>query len=869
MQDIYRHQDIESHVQRHWEQTQTFTVKEDPKKEKYYCLAMWPYPSGRLHMGHVRNYTITDVIARYQRMLGKNVLQPMGWDAFGLPAEGAAIKNKTSPIDWTKANIQYMKKQLQSLGFAYDWSRELTSCNPEYYRWEQWFFTQLYEKGLVYKKTSDVNWCPQDFTVLANEQVIDGRCWRCDSKVERKSIPQWFIKITAYADQLLDDLDELEHWPEQVKTMQRHWIGRSEGVEIRFPLDHDEKTDLTVYSTRPDTLMGVAFIAIAPDHFFSAEIAKNVPALATFIEECRHIKMAEAETATIEKKGIDTGFFALHPLTGKKIPIWVANFVLMEYGTGAVMGVPGHDQRDWEFATQYHLPIKAVILLEDGTEPDVQKKPLIEKGRLFHSGEFNGLSYQESCDRIIDKLVDSGTGQRKVNYRLRDWGVSRQRYWGAPIPMITLEDGRIIGTPEDQLPVILPEKTFIKDMINPLKADQDWAKTSVAGQLGIRETDTFDTFIESSWYYARYACPKYDQGMIEKAAANYWLPVDQYVGGIEHAIMHLLYFRFFHKLMRDQGLVDSKEPAKRLLCQGMVLADAFYYNAQNGERVWVSPTEVTVERDNKGQFLNAFDAQGRDLIHAGMSKMSKSKNNGIDPQAIVEKYGADTVRLFMMFASAPEMTLEWQESGLEGAYRFLKRLWRFVFDHVIQGPTQPLKKENLNSTQKNLRRNLHKTIAKVTDDIGRRQTFNTAIAAIMELMNQLYRAPTNTEQDRALIQEACISVIKMLYPFTPHISFILWQHLHQSPDETHPLNIDDSLWPVVDQNALIEDETLVVIQINGKMRAKITVPMNSTQQEVYESALQEPTVIKHLKGITPCHVIYVPNKLLNLVVNNE
>ncbi|WP_158380167.1 leucine--tRNA ligase [Candidatus Williamhamiltonella defendens] len=869
MQDIYRPQDIESHVQQHWNQAQTFTVKEDPKKEKYYCLAMWPYPSGRLHMGHVRNYTITDVIARYQRMLGKNVLQPIGWDAFGLPAEGAAIKNKTSPLDWTKANIQYMKKQLQSLGFSYDWSRELTSCKPEYYRWEQWFFTQLYEKGLVYNKTSDVNWCPQDFTVLANEQVIDGRCWRCDSKVERKSIPQWFIKITAYADQLLDDLDELEHWPEQVKTMQRHWIGRSEGVTIRFTLDHDEKTDLTVYSTRPDTLMGVTFIAIAPDHFFSTEIAKDFPSVSTFIDEYRHIKMTEAERAAIEKKGIDTGFFALHPLTGEKIPIWVANFVFMEYETSAIMGVPGHNQRDWEFATQYHLPIKTVILLEDGTEPDVKKKPLIETGRLCHSGEFNGLLYKESRDRIIDKLVDLGTGQRKVNYRLRDWGVSRQRYWGAPIPIITLEDGRIIGTPEDQLPVILPEKTFIKDMINPLKADQDWAKTSISGQLGIRETDTFDTFMESSWYYARYACPKYDQGMIEKSAANYWLPVDQYVGGIEHAIMHLLYFRFFHKLMRDQGLVYSKEPVKRLLCQGMVLADAFYYNAQNGERVWISPTDVTIERDNKGQFLNAFDAKGHHLIHAGMSKMSKSKNNGIDPQTMVEKYGADTVRLFMMFASAPEINLEWQESGLEGAYRFLKRLWRFVFDHIIQGPTQPLKKENLNSAQKKLRRNLHKTIAKVTDDIGRRQTFNTAISVIMELMNQLYRAPINTEQDRALIQEACISVIKMLYPFTPHISFVLWQYLHKSHDETHPLDIDDSLWPVVDQSALIEDETLVVIQINGKIRAKITVPMNSTQQAVYKSTLQEPTIIKHLNGITPSHVIYIPNKLLNLVLNNE
>ncbi|KAH8299118.1 hypothetical protein KR044_009850, partial [Drosophila immigrans] len=717
--------DIESNVQLHWQEKQTFKVTEDDSKEKYYCLSMLPYPSGRLHMGHVRNYTIGDVISRYQRMLGKNVLQPIGWDAFGLPAEGAAVKNNTAPAPWTYDNIEYMKNQLKLLGFGYDWDREIATCQPEYYRWEQWFFTKLYEKGLVYKKTSAVNWCPHDLTVLANEQVIDGCCWRCDTKVERKEIPQWFIKITAYADQLLNDLDTLESWPEQVKTMQRNWIGRSEGVEITFDVaDSEEK--LTVYTTRPDTFMGATYVAVAAGHPLAQQGARNNPALTDFIDECRNTKVAEAEMATMEKKGMPTGLFVVHPLSGEKLPVWVANFVLMEYGTGAVMAVPAHDQRDWEFATKYDLPIKP------------------------------------------------GVGQRKVNYRLRDWGVSRQRYWGAPIPMVTLEDGTVMPTPEDQLPVILPEDVVMDGITSPIKADPEWAKTTVDGQPALRETDTFDTFMESSWYYARYTCPQYDQGMLDPAAANYWLPVDQYIGGIEHAIMHLMYFRFFHKLMRDAGLVDSDEPAKRLLCQGMVLADAFYYTGNSGERVWVSPVDATVERDDKGRIIKATDPQGRELVYAGMSKMSKSKNNGIDPQEMVEKYGADTVRLFMMFASPAEMTLEWQESGVEGANRFLKRVWKLVYDHVEKGAVQPLDVAALNEDQRALRRDLHKTIAKVTDDIGRRQTFNTAIAAVMELMNKLARAPQESEQDRALLQEALLAVVRMLYPFTPHVCFTLW-----------------------------------------------------------------------------------------------
>ncbi|WP_205437703.1 leucine--tRNA ligase [Edwardsiella tarda] len=859
MQEQYRPEDIESHVQRHWDEQKTFQVTEDASKEKYYCLSMLPYPSGRLHMGHVRNYTIGDVISRYQRMLGKNVLQPIGWDAFGLPAEGAAVKNNTAPAPWTYANIDYMKNQLKLLGFGYDWSREIATCKPDYYRWEQWFFTKLYEKGLVYKKTSAVNWCPNDQTVLANEQVIDGCCWRCDSKVERKEIPQWFIKITDYADQLLNDLDKLEDWPEQVKTMQRNWIGRSEGVEITFRVADRDET-FAVYTTRPDTFMGVSYLAIAAAHPLAQAAAANNPALAQFIDECKNTKVAEADMATMEKKGMATGLYAVHPLSGERLPIWVANFVLMDYGTGAVMSVPAHDQRDWEFASKYDLPMKAVILTADGQVPDIAAAAMTEKGVLFNSGEFDGLDFAAAFDAVAARLAALGVGERKVNYRLRDWGVSRQRYWGAPIPMITLEDGRVIPTPEDQLPVILPEDVVMDGITSPIKADAEWAKTTVNGQPALRETDTFDTFMESSWYYARYTCPQFDQGMLDPEAANYWLPVDQYVGGIEHAIMHLMYFRFFHKLMRDAGLVDSDEPAKRLLCQGMVLADAFYYTGVNGERNWVSPVDVTVERDDKGRITKATDRDGRELIYAGMSKMSKSKNNGIDPQVMVERYGADTVRLFMMFASPAEMTLEWQESGVEGANRFLKRVWKLAYDHVQKGPAAALDLSALNDDQKALRRDLHKTIAKVSDDIGRRQTFNTAIAAVMELMNKLTRAPQESEQDRALMQEALLAVVRMLYPFTPHVCFTLWHALGGAGD------IDVAPWPVADEAAMVEENKLIVVQVNGKVRAKITVAADASEEQVRALAAQEPLVAKYLDGVTVRKVIFVAGKLLNLVV---
>ncbi|GKX60551.1 leucine--tRNA ligase [Leminorella grimontii] len=859
MQEHYRPEDIESHVQNHWQEKKTFQVTEDPTKEKYYCLSMLPYPSGRLHMGHVRNYTIGDVISRYQRMLGKNVLQPIGWDAFGLPAEGAAVKNNTAPAPWTYENIDYMKNQLKLLGFGYDWSREFATCDPDYYRWEQWFFTKLYEKGLVYKKTSAVNWCPNDLTVLANEQVIDGCCWRCDTPIERKEIPQWFIKITAYAEQLLNDLDTLESWPEQVKTMQRNWIGRSEGVEITFAVDGSDDA-LSVYTTRPDTFMGVSYVAIAAGHPLAAQAAKNSPELSRFIDECRNTKVAEADMATMEKKGVATGLYALHPLNGEKLPVWVANFVLMDYGTGAVMAVPGHDQRDWEFATKYSLPIKPVILAADGTPPDLSESANTEKGVLFNSGEFDGLDFDAAFNAIADKLVSLGIGERKINYRLRDWGVSRQRYWGAPIPMVTLPDGTVVPTPEGELPVILPEDVTMDGITSPIKADPNWAKTTYQGQPALRETDTFDTFMESSWYYARYTCPQYDKGMLDPAAANYWLPVDQYVGGIEHAIMHLMYFRFFHKLMRDAGLVNSDEPAKRLLCQGMVLADAFYYTSPTNERIWVSPKDVTVERDDKQRIVKAFDKEGRELVYTGMTKMSKSKNNGIDPQDIVEKYGADTVRLFMMFASPAEMTLEWQESGVEGANRFIKRVWRLAYDHLAKGPTGNLDVSSLNEEQKALRRELHKTIAKVTDDIGRRQIFNTAIAAVMELMNKLTRAPQESEQDRALMQEALLAVVRLLYPFTPHVSFALWRELGGEGD------IDMAPWPVADQDAMVEDAKLVVVQVNGKVRARITVAADISEEDVKAAAIADPLVAKHLNGVTIRKAIYVPGKLLNLVV---
>ena len=859
MQQQYNPSEIEPKVQQYWAENKVFKAIKDESKEKYYCLSMFPYPSGRLHMGHVRNYTIGDVVSRYQRMLGKNVLQPFGWDAFGLPAEGAAIKNKTAPAKWTYENIAYMKKQLQLLGFGFDWDREIATCKPDYYKWEQWFFTELYKKGLVYKKTSTVNWCPNDETVLANEQVHEGCCWRCDTPVEQKEIPQWFIKITDYAEQLLGGLDNLPQWPDMVKTMQRNWIGRSEGVEITFDVaDTNEK--VAVYTTRPDTFYGVSYLGIAAAHPLASLAAENNPELAAFIQEAKNAKVAEADLATMEKKGMATGLFAIHPLTGEKLPIWVANFVLMHYGTGAVMAVPAHDQRDYEFANKYGLQIKQVIAPLAGQEINLAKEAFTEHGTLINSAEFDGRDFDGAFNGIADKLEQLGVGKRQVNYRLRDWGVSRQRYWGAPIPMLTLENGDVVPAPMEDLPIILPEDVVMDGVKSPIKADPNWAKTTFNGVPALKETDTFDTFMESSWYYARYTSPKFAEAMLDKDEANYWLPVDQYIGGIEHATMHLLYFRFFHKLLRDAGFVTSDEPATKLLCQGMVLADAFYYTSPTNERIWVSPTQVTLERDEKGRIIKATDPEGRELVHTGMTKMSKSKNNGIDPQEMVEKYGADTVRLFMMFASPAEMTLEWQESGVEGAKRFLGRVWNLVYQYQQNPAKTALDVTALFADQKALRREVHKTIAKVSDDIGRRQTFNTAIAAIMELMNKLTKAPLESEQDRAVMAETLSAVVRMLYPITPHICFELWQALG---NETA---IDTAEWVKADESAMVEDEKLIVVQVNGKVRGKVTVAADADEETVKTIAFADENVKKFTDGQQIVKVIYVAGKLLNVVV---
>ena len=862
MQQHYRPDLIEPAVQQYWAENKVFKAIKDTSKEKYYCLSMFPYPSGRLHMGHVRNYTIGDVVSRYQRMNGKNVLQPIGWDAFGLPAEGAAIKNKTAPAKWTYENIEYMKNQLKMLGFGYDWDREIATCRPEYYKWEQWFFTELYKKGLVYKKNSTVNWCPNDVTVLANEQVHDGCCWRCDTPVEQKEIPQWFIKITDYAEQLLGGLDQLPQWPDMVKTMQRNWIGRSEGVEITFDVA-DTAEKVAVYTTRPDTFYGVSYLGIAAAHPLAELAAEKNPELAEFIREAKNAKVAEADLATMEKKGMATGLFAIHPLTGEKLPIWVANFVLMHYGTGAVMAVPAHDQRDFEFAQKYSLPIKQVIAPLADEEIDLTKQAFVEHGKLVNSAEFDGLDFDGAFNGIADKLEKLGVGKRQVNYRLRDWGVSRQRYWGAPIPMLTLSNGETVPAPIEDLPIILPEDVVMDGVKSPIKADPNWAKTTFNGEPALKETDTFDTFMESSWYYARYTSPNYAEGMLDKDEANYWLPVDQYIGGIEHATMHLLYFRFFHKLLRDAGFVTSDEPAQKLLCQGMVLADAFYYTSPTNERIWVSPTQVTLERDEKGRIIKATDPEGRELVHTGMTKMSKSKNNGIDPQEMVEKYGADTVRLFMMFASPAEMTLEWQESGVEGAKRFLGRVWNLVYEYSQNPAKTALDVTALSVDQKALRRDVHKTIAKVSDDIGRRQTFNTAIAAVMELMNKLTRAPLESEQDRAVMAEALSAVVRMLYPITPHICFELWKALGNES------NIDHAEWVKADEAAMVEDEKLIVVQVNGKVRGKVTVAADADEETVKTVAFADENVKKFTDNTQIVKVIYVPGKLLNVVVKPQ
>ena len=816
MSTPYNPETVELSAQKYWDDARCFEVSEDADKDKYYCLTMFPYPSGKLHMGHVRVFTLNDVIARYHRLQGKHVLQPMGWDAFGMPAENAAIERGVPPAQWTYSNIEDMRGQFKRLGYAYDWTREITTCRPEYYRWEQWLFTKMFKKGLVYRKNSIVNWDPVDQTVLANEQVIDGRGWRSNALVERREIPQWFMKITDYADELLDELDRMPGWPDSVKTMQRNWIGRSEGVELSFEVAGEEDL-LTVYTTRPDTLMGVTYMAVAAEHPLASKAAAMNADVAAFIEECNKTDAQEATLETMEKKGMPLGIAAIHPLTGEEVPLWVANFVLMSYGTGAVMAVPGHDARDWEFAKKHGLPIKQVVAPVDGSDIDINAEVFLEHGVLVNSGDYDGLDFDGAFNAIADHFEKSGRGCRKVNYRLRDWGVSRQRYWGTPIPIIYCDDCDAVPVPDDQLPVILPEDVVVKGTGSPLKDMPEFVNVScpACGKDARRETDTFDTFVESSWYFARYACPDSDDAMLDDRA-HYWTPVDQYTGGIEHAILHLLYSRFFQRVMRDEGLTDVSEPFTNLLTQGMVLKDG--------------------------------------------AKMSKSKGNTVDPQELIEKYGADTVRLFMMFAAPPEQSLEWSDEGVQGSFRFLRRFWSAVVDHTAKGPAAALDVNNLSETQKDLRRKTHQTIAKISDDIGRRHSFNTAVAASMELLNAINKLSDDTDQGLAVARESLEAVVVMLSPMVPHICHALWQELG------HESALIDQRWPTVDERALEIDLIEMVVQVNGKLRARISVPVDAGKESIEADALANENVQRYIEGKEIRKVIVVPGRLVSIVV---
>jgi leucyl-tRNA synthetase len=862
MEEYYKPSEIEQKVQADWEKSGVFTASEDTGKEKYYCLSMFPYPSGKLHMGHVRNYTIGDVISRFQRMQGKHVLQPMGWDAFGLPAENAAMQNKVHPADWTYSNIDYMRDQLKRLGFGYDWSRELATCDPSYYRWEQWFFIRLLEKGLVYKKTAPVNWCPHDQTVLANEQVIDGCCWRCDTQVEKKEISQWFLKITAYADELLTSLDKLPGWPEQVRTMQANWIGRSEGVEMDFAVENFD-APIRIYTTRPDTVMGVTYVAVAAEHPLALKAAESNADIAAFIESCKLMETSEAAMETMEKRGIAAGYNAIHPLTGESVPVWIANFVLMSYGTGAVMSVPAHDQRDYEFAKRYGIAIKEVIAAADGADDSVSEKAFTEKGVLKNSGEFDGLNFKQAFEAIAAKLAGLGKGERKTNFRLRDWGVSRQRYWGAPIPVIYCDDCGTVPVPDDQLPVTLPRDVVLDGSQSPLAAHPTFPHTTCpkCGKPARRETDTFDTFMESSWYFARYASQDCDTAMLDQRA-NYWLPVDHYIGGIEHAILHLLYARFFTKLLRDEGLVVCDEPFKNLLTQGMVIAETFYQIDDHGHKRYFNLTQIDVERDAKGKIIGAkLLEDGSPVTVGAVEKMSKSKNNGVDPQVLIDKYGADTVRLYTMFTSPPDQSLEWNDAGVEGAFRFLKRLWRQVYLHIEAGlPNQVLDKAALSDDQKVLRRQLHQALQKVSDDMARRHTFNTAIAANMELVNALNKFEDDSANGRATRQEVLEAIVLMLAPIIPHASQELWNELGHNDD------IVVAAWPAIDESALQQDAIEMVVQVNGKLRGKLSVAATASKEQVEALALADENLQRYLEGKPVKKLIVVPQKLVNIVV---
>jgi leucyl-tRNA synthetase len=861
MQERYEPSVVEPEAQAWWDGHDTFVVTEDPAREKYYCLCMFPYPSGRLHMGHVRNYTIGDVLTRYMRMQGCNVLQPMGWDAFGLPAENAAMANGVPPAKWTFDNIGYMKGQLKSLGFGIDWSREVATCRPEYYRWNQWLFLRMLEKGIAYRTTGIVNWDPVDQTVLANEQVIDGRGWRTGAIVEKREIPMYYLRITRYAEDLLDALDALPGWPERVKLMQENWIGRSEGLEIDFDVDASGER-LRVYTTRPDTLFGVTYMAVAAEHPLAQRAAAGNPDLQAFLAECRRSGVTEAALETMEKRGMPLGIHAIHPFTGDRVPVWVANFVLMGYGTGAVMAVPAHDQRDWEFARRYGLRIHQVIQPEDGSLADMDSGAFVEHGRLINSGQFDGLDFDEAFDAFAKFVEAQQRGKRRVNYRLRDWGISRQRYWGCPIPLVHCDACGDVPVPDHQLPVVLPEGLVPDGSGNPLAKSAAFLACDCpkCGRPARRETDTMDTFVDSSWYFFRFASAGNDRAMVDERA-RYWMPVDQYIGGIEHAILHLLYSRFWTRVMRDLGLTDTIEPFTNLLTQGMVLNEIFFRKPDSGRITYYNPADVDVQVDERGVRIGAvLRADGQPVESGGIGTMSKSKGNGVDPQALVERYGADTARLFMMFAAPPEQTLEWSEEGVEGAFRFMKRLWKAVHLHVSQGPAGSIDRSALDAAQRDLRRLVHEMLAKVTIDVGRRRTFNTAIAAVMELMNALARADDRSAQGRAIMQEALEIVVLVLSPVVPHACHALWRELG------HATAVVDERWPTPDPQALERERVEVVVQVNGKLRGRVTVPVDAGEAQVREAALADANVQRFVGGRPVRKFIYVPGRLANVVV---
>ena len=809
----YEPEKLERQIQQFWNENDVFSVTEDPDKEKFFCLSMFPYPSGSIHMGHVRNYTIGDAISRFQRMLGKNVMQPMGWDAFGLPAENAAIKNQVSPSDWTKQNIDSMKLQLQRMGFAFDWKREFATCDPNYYKWEQWFFLQLLEKGLVYQEEAEVNWDPVDETVLANEQVIDGKGWRSGVEVEKRLLKQWFLKITDYAEELLEGTEKLEGWPSQVKTMQKNWIGKSEGMEFTYKVKGTDET-IGVYTTRPDTIMGASFLAVSTSHHIAIEVSKKNDEIKRFIEEQNKIKVAEADLVKQEKLGINTGLFALHPFTGEELPIWIGNFVLSEYGSGALMAVPAHDQRDYEFAKKYNLEIKQVI--EGSNQDNIDSAAILEKNRLINSNEFNGLYFDEAFEAIEKKAKELGCGFRKTNYRLRDWGVSRQRYWGPPIPILKNSNDDIFAA--NELPVQLPTDVKLSGVSSPLGTLNEFLEVTQDGQNLKRETDTFDTFFQSSWYYARFASYNSDNSMLDERA-KYWLPVDQYVGGIEHAVLHLLYSRFFYRCLRDLDLVEGEEPFDNLLCQGMVLKDG--------------------------------------------SKMSKSKGNTVEPDDLIKKYGADTVRLFLMFAAPPDQSLEWSDQGVQGSFRFLNRIWNLTQEHIASGIPKELEFDNENKETLSLRIKTHQTINKVKDEYQRRHSFNTAIAAVMELSNKIPKSFINNKAstvERSTAHEAIKNIIIMLAPITPHLSQHLWWELGEDTP------IIDHIWPETDVALLVEETVEIAIQINGKLRATVDLDPKANQETFEEAALNDINIQKFLKGKEIKKIIFVPGRLLNIVI---